>query len=170
MGDNSVTDNAAELMKRRKQARAKLKAKAAEKSAKSYNSSEGDGLRSGSMIQVDDKASSSSVDRRCYRLTNSEPESLPEIRPKSKRVMEQEDKLAQLKALNNRPVSRIAYDINYKLSDFDEEAEEKRVEEAARQKQEEETRRRIMEEERIKNEEMRAKLAMEVRTLILIVF
>ena len=163
MGDNAAVGNHDALLKRRKAQRAQLKLKKAASAGNSpYNMGDsGNDLTSTSMIMVNDKVSSDSTVPKYYRVMKTEAESLPSIRPKSKTQIKQEEQIKKLKELADRPISRIRYDINYKLSDWDEEAEMKRTEEALRVKQEEEALRRQKEEERIKRETLMHQIALE---------
>ena len=77
-------------------------------------------------------------------------------------MLEQEQKLQKLKQLTAGPVIDMScFDINYKLSDYDEEAEMQKALEIKREREAEEKRRKEAEEERFRNEELKHKRALE---------
>ena len=166
-----MSDNSQALLKRRKAQLEKKNAKRPLSSSASsaYNYSDTDtsiySIKSNSSNRnvQQTRITSDSSSNRCYRITNTDEVKLPDLtRPKSLRQLEQEQKLEKLKQLSAAPVlDADCFDVNYKLSDYDEEAEKRAALELKEKREAEERQRRLAEEERVKMEELRHKRALE---------
>ncbi len=169
-----MSDNSQSLLKRRKAQLEKKKGKRPTPSSASsnyYTSSDTDtsiySLKNNNVDSLIDpgRITSDSSSNRCYRITNatSEEIKLPSLmRAKDSSQIEQEQKLEQLKQMSVGPILDLdIFDVNYKLSDYDEEAEQKAALELKEKREVEERQRRLAEEERVRLEELKHKRALE---------